>query len=184
LKGRKLSEETKRKMQLFHNGKHNSEKHNKNISEIRKKLFEEGKLIFSEETRQKMRLNRLKQIFPIKDTGIEIVLQKELNNQNIKFLTHYPIFGQPDIFIEPNICIFVDGCYWHGCEKCFNRLNEYQIKRKIKDEVVNSALKSYGYVVLRIWEHDIKNNSKQCINKIIEQIEVNKIEINKTEMII
>ena len=62
----------------------------------------------------KLRQKRLHQIFPKKDTKIEIILQKELTKRDIPFVTHKALFGQPDIFIEPNICVFADGDYWHN----------------------------------------------------------------------
>ena len=32
---------------------------------------------------------------------------------------HKPIRGQPDVFIHPNICVFVDGDRWHANPKPF-----------------------------------------------------------------
>ena len=103
---------------------------------------------------------RLYQIMPYKDTTIEIKLQQSLNNINIEFEKHKPIFGQPDIFIKPNVCVFADGDYWHGLEKS-----------KRRDREVNKTLKSHGYTVLRFWERDINNNINKCLKKILEHIE-------------
>lgn len=52
---------------------------------------------------------------PFHDTKPELIVQAALRELGVQFRTHAPITGQPDIFIEPNICIFVDGCYWHKC---------------------------------------------------------------------
>ena len=53
--------------------------------------------------------NRAKQKFPTKDTELEKAGQKILRENNIEFTDHKAILGQPDIFIEPNFCIFMDG---------------------------------------------------------------------------
>lgn len=109
----------------------------------------------SEETRIKLREVRLHQIMPKRDTMPERRVQNWLTKKGILFETHKPILGQPDIFLEPNMCIFVDGCYWHGCPICFKEFNIHQIKNKKRDEIVTQRLREQGYIVLRIWEHNI-----------------------------
>jgi DNA mismatch endonuclease (patch repair protein) len=112
----------------------------------------------SEEDKKKMRERRLKQIFPFKDTSIEIKLQNWLKKQGIEFETHHPILGQPDIFIKPNICIFADGCYWHKCPQCgFGELRQ-------RDLQITQELQKQGYMVFRLWEHEINNNEFEKIS--------------------
>lgn len=172
-KGKKLSEETKLKIKLnnasWNRGLKGYSKGRKVSMETRKKISEsqKGKII-SEETKQKQREARARQVFPLKDTSIEVKLQQALKQENIIFETHKPILGQPDIFIAPNICIFADGCYWHGCEQCLdkNKSNQYQQKKQISDLYITLKLKSYGYVVLRFWEHTINADVSVCIEEI------------------
>ena len=71
---------------------------------------------------------------------------------------HFTIIGQPDIYIEPRICVFCDGDYWHNYPKGNKR-----------DKIVNIKLKKQGYKVLRFWEHEIKNSVYECV-KIIESV--------------
>lgn len=86
-------------------------------------------------------------VIPIKDTLIEKKLQDLLRIKKIRFEKHKPILGQPDLFIEPNICIFADGDYWHRISKSLKR-----------DEEVNEYLLSNGYIVARFWEKTIKKD--------------------------
>ena len=164
-KGRKVSEETKRKLSLAKKGNTNSK----------------GKK-HSEETKRKMSLKRLKQVFPPKDTKPEKHLQKLLDEIGIKYTKHKAIIGQPDIFVNPNICVFVDGDYWHA-----NPNPHIKSKRKhsgykpddhiigkkdakfmwAKDEKVNKTLEECGYVVLRFWVTKIEKNPKKCLKEII-----------------
>ncbi|MFA7231093.1 MAG: very short patch repair endonuclease, partial [Victivallaceae bacterium] len=87
----------------------------------------------------------------------------------------YSIFGKPDfVFPRQKLAIFVDGCFWHGHdERCRIPMSnrEYWISKiernKKRDKLVNETLKTNGWRVLRIWEHEI--NHSDTANK-VEQI--------------
>ena len=74
--------------------------------------------------------------------------------------------GRPDIvFPRKRVVIFVDGCFWHGCDKCSKHsgLTDQSWKDKIdttkkRDVRVTKELESEGWTVLRIPEHDIHTN--------------------------
>ena len=93
------------------------------------------------------------------NTSIEIKMQNELTLCNIDFQLQKAIIGIPDIFIEPNICIFCDGDYWH------NRPGSHE-----RDTYVNKTLTAQGYKVLRFWEHAINASSEKCVQQIIQNI--------------
>ncbi len=169
--GKHHSEESKKKMSLARLGMRPTSETRKKLSlagmgnkhSLGKPAWNKGKKGIqiawnkgkksSEATKLKISLARQKQVIPFHDTTIEIKLQNFLKEQNIEFVTHYPILGQPDIFIFPNICIFADGCYWHKCPECgFSDL----IKNE-KDQRITRELQTQGYTVIRLWEHDIKN---------------------------
>ncbi len=84
--------------------------------------------------------------------------------------------GSPDfIFPKHKIAIFVDGCFWHGCLKCYIRpkTNVQFWTKKITDNInrdksVNNLLKKNGWKVLRFREHQIKNKSTK--NYIVKKI--------------
>jgi DNA mismatch endonuclease (patch repair protein) len=81
--------------------------------------------------------------------------------------------GTPD-FVFPNrhIALFIDGCFWHGCKKCYRRpksKRSYWDKKLqlniTRDRKVNSLLKRDGWKVIRIWEHSLNKSKKYIINK-------------------
>lgn len=165
--GKTHSDEAKKKIGNRFRGKHISEEHKAKISKYLKEHPEHPGLSYWKERKgteqfDKMISQRLKGNKRC-NTSIELKLQNFLKEQGIEFETHYPILGHPDIFIKPNIAIFADGCFWHKCPECGY---EGQEKRD-RDKEVTSKLTEQGYTVIRLWEHDIKNNKVELLNKLI-----------------
>ena len=112
---------------------------------------------------------------PAKDNKLERFLQKSLKKSKIKFTTHKPIIGQPDIFIEPNICIFADGIYFHGDPRKYkaNDIVSYVFKAKEiwkYDKTITKELQKNGYIVLRFWEDMIWKDIDRVVLKIKQTI--------------
>ncbi|GAB1462241.1 DUF559 domain-containing protein [Pedobacter sp.] len=45
-----------------------------------------------------------------------------------------------------------------------------------RDQFVNVALKALGYLVMRFWEHEIKQNLAACVNQVKLYLEADKKE--------
>jgi DNA mismatch endonuclease, patch repair protein len=83
-------------------------------------------------------------------------------------------FGKPDFtFRKKRVVVFVDGCFWHGCPKHSNLpVNNRPFWKKklttnsLRDQLVTRTLRSQGWHVLRIWEHDLSKKPLTCIRKI------------------
>ena len=170
-KGRVISLDTRTKMSQSRKGKKHSDVTKQKIGLANKGFHH------TDESKQKLREARLNQVMPRNDTKPEKMMQLALQLQGIKFRTHEPITGQPDIFIEPNICIFVDGDYWHAnpdlYKPDFAILKKNRILAKeiwARDIEINHRLNRLGYQVIRLWEHDIKENTDNCAVKIVELI--------------
>jgi DNA mismatch endonuclease (patch repair protein) len=77
---------------------------------------------------------------------------------------HQPLPGRPDfVFRAQRVALFVDGCFWHGCKKCFRAPKDRAIywSQKIegnrrRDRRVSAQLRAAGWHVMRVWEHDMK----------------------------
>lgn len=88
-------------------------------------------------------------------------------------LTRLP--GKPDFYFEKsNLVVFIDGCFWHNCPKCGhipkNNNNFWKKKldlNKNRDKKVTKELEKKGFIVIRFWEHEIKEDVKKCIKKTI-----------------
>jgi DNA mismatch endonuclease (patch repair protein) len=85
-----------------------------------------------------------------------------------------PLFGKPDfVFKTGGLCVFVDGCFWHACPKCFSppRQNADFWMNKIggnrrRDKKVSRKLRSEGWSVCRIYECDLKKRPEAVIGRI------------------
>jgi DNA mismatch endonuclease (patch repair protein) len=95
-------------------------------------------------------------------TQPELQMQKLLRSMHFIYQPKN-IYGKPDFANRAaKIAIFIDGCFWHGCKKHYNtpRTNVAYWSAKInrnrkRDKLVNMTLKSKGWRIIRIWEHDI-----------------------------
>lgn len=94
-------------------------------------------------------------------SNIEKRLADYLIENKISFICQFRYEkGIADFFIKPNLIVEVDGDYWHNLPKV-----------KIRDKKQTKFLESKGYKVLRLWEHEIKNNIDGCLNKVKLEIE-------------
>ncbi|HEX3799669.1 MAG TPA: very short patch repair endonuclease [Verrucomicrobiae bacterium] len=94
----------------------------------------------------------------------EIALARLLRQNRIHgWRRHFCIFGRPDFaFPKQKLAMFVDGCFWHACPKHFNMpvnnrafWKKKLTANKLRDKLVARTLRSQGWRVLRIWEHDL-----------------------------
>lgn len=109
-----------------------------------------------------------------RDTKPELILRKALFKKGLRYKINSNLPGKPDIvFSGKKLAIFVDGCFWHCCPKCFKKptTNTKFWREKIsanmrRDNVVNKLLADEGWGVERYWEHEIY----QDIDEIVQNI--------------
>jgi DNA mismatch endonuclease (patch repair protein) len=60
--------------------------------------------------------------------------------------------------------VFVDGCFWHGCPRCYRRpksntayWNAKRLYNRDRDRLVNRQLQEEGIRVVRVWECQVKS---------------------------
>lgn len=143
--------------------------HSKNLS-----IAQKNKPSDSPSTRYKKSFARSQRKFPMKDTKIELLLKQHLEKQNIIFKQHvsFPIgrkHHQVDFLINNKIVIECDGCWWHCCTKCYNeeRFNKQIYPWRLWwDPLIKQTLEDNGLIVLRFWEHELKDDIESCIQRI------------------
>jgi DNA mismatch endonuclease (patch repair protein) len=90
--------------------------------------------------------------------------------------THLP--GQPDFYFpKSRVAIFVDGCFWHGCSRCYRRPRSSQkywdakvAINSARDRRTRRRLHRMGWRIVRIWEHDVKRGPTQAAERIKQAI--------------
>ena len=116
---------------------------------------------------------------------LEDLVARELWKMGIRYRRNVKtLFGKPDIAIQKyRVVIFIDSCFWHSCPVHGNipKSNvEYWNKKlernRIRDEEVNDFYKRKNWHILRIWEHEIRDNPDLTIQNIINVISEGKRE--------
>jgi DNA mismatch endonuclease (patch repair protein) len=87
---------------------------------------------------------------------------------------HLPLPGNPDFaFPKQKVAVFVDGCFWPGCPKCYTRPKTnrafWDRKRETnmaRDRRVNLRLRGIGRKVIRIWQHSLQKSPRTCLARI------------------
>jgi DNA mismatch endonuclease, patch repair protein len=101
-------------------------------------------------------------------TAPELALRHALHSLGLRYRLHRaPLPGlrrKADIVFGPDrVAVFVDGCFWHGCPEHGRRrhdVNGWYWPAKIdrnrrRDVDTDQALNTAGWVVVRVWEHEL-----------------------------
>lgn len=89
---------------------------------------------------------------------------------------HHPISGTPDFcWPRQKVALFVDGCFWHGCPRCYKtpKSNIWYWKAKVarnreRDHRIDLLLRRGGWRVVRIWECRLQD--KRTANRLQKAI--------------
>jgi DNA mismatch endonuclease (patch repair protein) len=114
------------------------------------------------------------------NTKIELSLRTALRRRG---MTGYRIHrrdipGRPDVaFLGLRVAVFVDGCFWHGCPRCYvapstqsSYWTEKLARNVARDEAASATLKSSGWSVLRFWEHEVESDADACAARVEEAV--------------
>lgn len=111
-----------------------------------------------------------------RDNRVEGALRRALHRMGLRYRKYrHDLPGRPDIvFSRERIAIFVDGDYWHcrvlreeGPKAFYASLKTptpesrhywiMKFERRVEiDRGVNDALREAGWLVIRLWESDVK----------------------------
>ena len=106
------------------------------------------------------------------DSKIETLFRKELWRNSFRYRKNSgKYFGKPDIILKKHkAVIFIDSCFWHGCEQhcrvptAHKTYWAQKITRNItRDKEVSKHYKNRGWKIFRVWEHNLKNNPRKIV---------------------
>lgn len=115
-----------------------------------------------------------------KNTRFEQDFIKKLKKKTRKkFCTHErSIRGTPDlVFSKDKVCVFLDSDFWHGWQyPRWKHLlkNDFWRKKieknRLRDSRTTHYLRRNDWIVLRFWEHNLKNNLEGVFFKILNAL--------------
>jgi DNA mismatch endonuclease, patch repair protein len=122
-----------------------------------------------------------------KDTKPEIALREALKSKGLKFVTYYGSEKIDVAFPTEKLAVFIDGCFWHACPIHSHPIgtNEEYWRKKLeknkeRDILKTEKLETEGWIVLRFWEHELKDVDL-ITKRILKTLKTNALflEINK-----
>lgn len=126
-----------------------------------------------------------------RNTSPELLLRRYLFKMGLRYRIIYGKYKIDIAFPRHKIAVFVDGCFWHQCPQHSNvpKSNSSYWVPKLKKNVERDKerdvkLSEQGWVSLRFWEHEIREDVKHCASKVrLELIRISKIdEINQPSL--
>jgi DNA mismatch endonuclease (patch repair protein) len=86
--------------------------------------------------------------------------------------------GTPDIVHQGRkVAVFIDGCFWHGCPKCYTAPATNQgfwsrklISNRLRRRKVLAGLKRDGWCILQFWQCEIRRNVEKVADRIARAI--------------
>lgn len=99
-----------------------------------------------------------------KDTTPELAVRRALHAAGLRYRMHgKELPGRPDIvFRRRRVCVFVHGCFWHGCQRCMDGRRAVKSNagywsakvagNKERDGRHQVALEAAVWTVLTVWE--------------------------------
>ena len=116
----------------------------------------------------------------VKDGSLEKIIRSGLHKRGYRFRKHVKnLPGTPDlVFTRPQVAVFIDGDFWHGYRfpAWEHKLSEFW-KKKIRtnrgrDQKNFRKLRSMGWRVIRIWQHEIDRDIEFCIARVISAVKI------------
>lgn len=115
-----------------------------------------------------------------KDTKPELLVRKALREAGYPgYRLQWKVPGRPDIaYPGRHIAIFVNGCFWHRCPYCNPSVpkhnHEFWVEKFEKnverDKRNYEALKNEGWVVIVVWECQVRKDPGGVIGNIVQEL--------------
>lgn len=131
---------------------------------------------------------RTKAMMAVKSKSkLEDIISKKLWSKNIRFRKNVKgMMGTPDVAIKKyKIVIFVDSCFWHFCPQhgTIPKSNFEFWKKKLeanraRDSKVTNYYINKNWTIIRIWEHEMKNDLEFVVDNVVSLIEKEKNRYN------
>jgi len=108
-------------------------------------------------------------------TSIEKKVHNYLKGNRVKHKMHPKETPGADILVtDKKMAVFLHGCFWHGCKKCYREpksnvefWRNKALRNKMRDRRARTFYEERGYKVVIIWEHELKHNFEGAMERIV-----------------
>ena len=84
------------------------------------------------------------------------------------------LLGKPDYLLPGlRLVLFADGCFWHSCPRHGRNPEDNSDywgpklqRNKARDRRVARELRTSGYVVVRVWDHELRGQMTEARTKV------------------
>lgn len=115
-----------------------------------------------------------------RDTRPELLLRRALWAAGVRGYRvddrRFP--GRPDLaWSRHGVAVFVDGAFWHGHQSaykpgCHGDYWDQKIRRNVeRDRAADESLRELGWIVLRLWDFDVRRNLAASVATIAEALD-------------
>jgi DNA mismatch endonuclease (patch repair protein) len=113
------------------------------------------------------------------NTGPELALRRGLYASGVRGwrCNVRSLPGKPDLaFIGLKVAVFCDGAFWHGHPDHFSTgqsgdyWDEKIARTRERDEEANNALQASGWIVIRIWDFEIRRDLDHCVSLVDQAV--------------
>jgi DNA mismatch endonuclease, patch repair protein len=118
-----------------------------------------------------------------RDTRPEVQVRSLLHRRGYRFRKNLPInvggwqVRADIVFTRQRLAVFIDGCFWHRCpiHGTSPRANTWywgpKLDRNVeRDRETDQRLRSVGWTVLRMWEHEAPELVVSDIAKVLSSL--------------
>ena len=116
-----------------------------------------------------------------RNTKPELALRKALTRAGIRgYRLHKKgVPGTPDLaFIGIKLAVFVFGCFWHQCVVCSLPMPKSNVefwhgkfhRNQERDQRKSQELIGLGWQIVECWEHEIKSDVGECVQRIASEL--------------
>lgn len=114
-----------------------------------------------------------------RDTPAELALRSALHRRGLRYrVDRSPLPGMRRradlVFASARVAVFVDGCFWHGCElhKPLPKTNTEWWTEKLssnrrRDRDTDRQLRDAGWLSIRVWEHDGVGDAAERVERAV-----------------
>jgi DNA mismatch endonuclease, patch repair protein len=113
-----------------------------------------------------------------RDTSPELTARRFLHRSGLRFRLHQRgLPGKPDlVFPARRACLFIHGCFWHGCPKCVDGTRRVKSNlpywsdkiagNRARDARHAAELRKAGWTVFVVWECEVRDQLDKLAGQI------------------